>query len=308
MVDRRRAQVVIDLERVRHNTQAVRQRAGVDVLAVIKADAYGLGAKKIAHAIGDLVSEFCVFSIEEARALAGAGGKNILVLGPPLSLNADAYIEYRCRPAVYTAAQAGVLAKARPILSVDTGMQRFCCPGESIAEVIEAGGIEEAFTHAMRPDQVHRLVALLAGRKMRLHAAGSGLLDDPACRLDAVRPGLALYEGAVRVSIPLVEVRASREPAGYGGFASERHGVILVGYAQGLHAGPCRINGTDRRLLEVGMQSSFVEVGPTDKAGDEVVLLGDGLTEARVAGAWSANPRGVLLRFCAMANPQYRGV
>ena len=35
-----------------------------------------------------------------------------------------------------------------------------------------------------------------------LHAAASSLLDDPAARLDAVRPGLACYRGVVRVAPP----------------------------------------------------------------------------------------------------------
>ena len=65
----------------------------------------------------------------------------------------------------------------------------------------------------------------------RLHAAGTALLGIPEARLDAVRPGLALYRGAVRVSAPLAEVHASAGPVGYSGFtpSTGRHGVILAG-------------------------------------------------------------------------------
>ena len=42
---------------------------------------------------------------------------------------------------------------ARPILCVDTGMQRFACAREQIDDVIRAGAIDEAFTHAVTLEQ-----------------------------------------------------------------------------------------------------------------------------------------------------------
>jgi alanine racemase len=47
------------------------------------------------------------------------------------------------------------------------------------------------------------------------------------------------------------------------------------------------------------MQSAFVEIGPGDNLGDEVVLLGDSLRELDVAQAWGASEQQVLL---VMAN------
>jgi len=127
------------------------------------------------------------------------------------------------------------------------------------------------------------------------HAAGTALLEDDWSWLDAVRPGLALYRGAARVSARLVEVRDSTGPAGYTGFVVSRHGVVLCGYSQGLRpAGPCLVNGRRSRVLEVGMQSAFVQCGAGDRVGDEVVLLGDGVGEDEVAGAWGTTPHNVL--------------
>jgi alanine racemase len=152
---------------------------------------------------------------------------------------------------------------------------------------------------------VQRLLDLAGGRGLALHAAGSSLLDEPSARLGAVRPGLALYRGTVRVSARLVEVRDSAGPAGYTGFAVPRHGVILCGYSHGLRVGPCRVNGRPSRVLEVGMQSAFVECAAGDRAGDEVVLLGDGLTEQEAADAWGAGPHTALVQLAASGGRAY---
>lgn len=122
------------------------------------------------------------------------------------------------------------------------------------------------------------------------------MLAHPPAWLDAVRPGLAIYTGAVRVCVPLIETHATHPPAGYSGFSAARHGVILCGYSGGLRPGPCMINGQHRRVLEVGMQSSYVEIGEKDRVGDSVVLLGEGLTETTVAAAWKCSPQNVLMQ------------
>lgn len=299
--------VEIDLECIRRNVERIARSTGVDVLAVVKADAYGLGAPRVAAAIADLVQGFCVFSLREAQAaqLWEVGTKRILALGPPGNAEAKEFVAAHVQPAVSSVDQATRLRSAVPILSVDTGMQRFGCPPEEVDAVLKAGSCTEAFTHATRIEQVRALVDLLGGRGLKLHAAGSALLDEPAARLDAVRPGIALYDSAVRISARLVEVRDTRGPAGYSGFRSPRHGVILAGYSHGLRQGPCLINGTRRTILELGMQSAFVEAGRGDAIGDEVVLLGNGLDAAEVAADWHAPPHEVLVNLTRTAERQY---
>ena len=61
--------VEIDVRRIRQNVVDIRQLTRVPVIAVIKADAYGLGAERIAPAIADLVDSFCMFKPEEAKAI-----------------------------------------------------------------------------------------------------------------------------------------------------------------------------------------------------------------------------------------------
>jgi len=301
--------VEVDLARIRDNAEAVRRRVGVPVLAVVKADAYGLGAQRVARALADVVEGFCVFSLEEAAAidLWALAAKPILALGPPDDVDPAEYRRRHVRPAVTTVEQAAGLRLADPILCVDTGMQRFACPAEQLDAVVTAGHCREAFNHATRLDHVRELCRLTAGHTLMRHAAATSLLDEPAARLDAVRPGLALYRGALRVATRLTDARESRGPVGYTGFAAARHGVIPVGYSHGLRPGPCLVNGERRTIREVGMQSAYVEIVPADRAGDEVTLLGAGLAESEVAAAWRATPQEVLLRLSGAAPRIYVG-
>lgn len=293
----------IDRARLRDNVARIARQTNVEIWAVVKADAYGLGAAIVAEAIADLVAGWCVFSLQEAidAGLWERTGKPAIALGPPTIGEAEDYLRHHVRPAVSTIEQARRLRSARPILCVDTGMQRFACPPEQIDAVINAGGCTEAFTHATKVEHARRLVELLGGRNLKLHAAASGLLHEPQAHLHAVRPGLALYRGAVRVAAPLVEARESHGPVGYTGFTTNRHGVILCGYAHGLRKGPCLINGHPSRILEVGMQSAYVELAANDQVGDQVVLLGDTLDLEPIAAAWGATPHEVLLRLATAA-------
>lgn len=60
-------------------------------------------------------------------------------------------------------------------------------------------------------------------------------------------------------------------------------------------------------VIEVGMQSAYVECGPYEKAGDEVILLGDSLSEDAVAAAWRTTPHGAMLSLVRMGQKQYVG-
>jgi alanine racemase len=302
--------VQIDLERIRRNTAEVAGNVSVPLWAVIKADAYGLGAAKVAVALADRVEGFCLFRLEEAEAidLWGTTRKPAITLGPPSSLDPQRWLDAHVRPAVSTVEQATALKSANPILCVDTGMQRFACPPADIDAVIAAGQITGVFTHATRVEQSTRLKELMAGRRLKLHSASSSLLDKSEAHLDLVRPGLALYRGAVNVTTPLAEVRASMGPIGYTAWQNEGgfHGVIIAGYSNGLRPGPVMINGRRQRIAEVGMQSAYVTLDAADRAGDTVVLLGEGPVEAEVAFAWGVTPHHALLTMANMGAREYR--
>jgi alanine racemase len=293
-------QVTVNLDQVRAAAEAIRAQTRVGLIAVIKADAYGLGAPPIADALASVVNEFAYFAVAEAREVGRPG----LVLGPPDGEPAE-YRELNLRPAVANRAMLQKFAGMRVAIKVDTGMQRFGCPAEDLDDLVARGDIEDFFSHAVTLEAIARLRRACAGRGRPLHAAATCLLDYPEAWFDAVRPGLALYRGAVRVTTRLQSVRDTSGPIGYTGFRRPRVGIILAGYSNLVQPAPVLINGRLQRLLEVGMNTCFVSVEPTDKLGDEVVLLGDGLTEAALAEHLGVREHEILCRYTAMGPRHY---
>ena len=125
--------VEIDLDAISANFDAICAKAGTQVMAIVKADAYGHGAIHIARLLEDKCSFFGVSSIAEALELRQAGlSKPILILGyTPV----EAYrlvIGQDIRPAIFHQEDAIALSKLAqkqdvtvPFhFAVDTGMSR----------------------------------------------------------------------------------------------------------------------------------------------------------------------------------------
>ena len=104
--------VTIDLDAIRDNFRAIRQKAGVPVMAVVKADAYGHGAVQVARELEGLCAFFGVSSMQEALELRQAGLKiPILVLGhTPVSAFRTAILE-GIRPAIFRYEDAVALSR-----------------------------------------------------------------------------------------------------------------------------------------------------------------------------------------------------
>ena len=125
--------VKIDLDAIAENMDAIREKAGVPVMAVVKADAYGHGAVQVARLLQGKCAFFCVSSILEAMELRQAGLTTpILILGyTPVDAFPTA-IREGIRPTIYRLEDAQALSKAAQLLglparfhfAVDTGMSR----------------------------------------------------------------------------------------------------------------------------------------------------------------------------------------
>ena len=76
----------IDLDAVRHNAQVARERSGAgELIAIVKANAYGHGLVEIARALREQADLFGVANLHEANELRESGIEQpILILGPAL--------------------------------------------------------------------------------------------------------------------------------------------------------------------------------------------------------------------------------
>ena len=125
--------VKIDLDAIESNFDAIRAKAGVDVMAVVKADAYGHGAVQVTRLLQDKCAFFGVSSILEAMELRRAGIYNpILILGHTPIAAFPTLVLSEIRPTIYHYDAALALSKAATEqgkiaafhYAVDTGMSR----------------------------------------------------------------------------------------------------------------------------------------------------------------------------------------
>ena len=218
----------VDLAAIAANVALACRLAGpqAQVMAVVKADAYGHGAVPVAGAALKAGATWLGVAIpEEAIPLrvAGLTGR-ILVLGPIPPEQTDLVAAYDLDQCVCDLAQAEALgrtarAHGRTLsihLKVDTGMGRVGLRPREVRGVAEklAGlpsvrlvGVMTHFAEAEADDPefareqlarfaegVRALSAVQQGGKLLRHAANSAaLLCLPEARLDLVRPGIMLY-------------------------------------------------------------------------------------------------------------------
>ena len=125
--------VNIDLDVVAENFRAIRQKAGVPVMAVVKADAYGHGAVQVARHLEGQCAFFGVSSMLEALELRQAGLQTpILILGHTRIKAFPEAVRENIRPTIYRYEDALALSqeavrqnKTVPFhIAVDTGMSR----------------------------------------------------------------------------------------------------------------------------------------------------------------------------------------
>ena len=236
----------IHLEAVEENFRRMKAnlKEGVQMVAVIKTDAYGHGAVRIAKLVEPYpyIWGFAVAAVSEGLELRAAGiTKPILILGYTFEEDYEAIIQNGIRPAVFTErmaeafdAAAARIGKRAPIhIAVDTGMSRigFADTAESILMVKKISGmghlsIEGVFTHFARADetdkqaamrQMHRFTdfcdAMEASgvRGFLRHCSNSaGILELPMANMDMVRAGITIYgiypSDEVSREIPLAPV------------------------------------------------------------------------------------------------------
>ena len=217
--------VEIDLDALSFNTAQIRSLLpdGCELMAVVKADAYGHGAQRVARRLErDGVDSFAVATVCEGVRLRenGVTGE-ILVLGYTHPDDAVLLCDYMLTQLVVDGAHAKALNgagyKLRVHVALDTGMHRlgiettnldeiksvFACDNlivvgtathTAAADSLEVSDVE--FTHSQFTC-FHAAVDTLRGLGYdvgKLHAQPThGVLNFPGVKYDYARVGIALY-------------------------------------------------------------------------------------------------------------------
>ena len=221
----RPTRIRVDLDALSHNLRALHAHAGVPVMAVVKANAYGHGLVPVGlHLQAQGVAQLGVAFLEEGVALRRAGVHlPILVMGGIFGPQAAQLISEDLEITVSSldklrqveAAAESLGRKATIHLKIDTGMERIGVHSYHAGPFIEAAvasrwcTVKGVYSHLacaddpsspMTRQQLEKFLGACAhferlGAPMPLrHLANSGgVLHFPDTHLDLVRPGIALY-------------------------------------------------------------------------------------------------------------------
>jgi alanine racemase len=266
----RRAWVDVDLGALLRNATTIATQSRARLLPMVKADAYGLGAVRVARTLERLDPwGFGVATIAEGEELRGAGiVRPIVVFTPLLAGDFDAAIRANLTP---TLGDRDSIERwqliARPWhLAIDTGMSRAGIQWndtEQIRDLLPHYAPQGAFTHfhsaerndETRIEQERRFAVALAALPVRpamLHAENSAAVEHRGpSSWHVVRPGVFLYgvgsgnapdiapEPVVAVRARIVDLRTipDGDTVSYGAtwtaMGDRRIATLGIGYADG---------------------------------------------------------------------------
>lgn len=291
----------------------IKNAPGTGLLAVLKANAYGLGAVEIARVLGSLpLWGVAVTNLEEATILRESGILDrILVLRPPTVTMCSDYRHYSLRPVVEN--EAFLRHWSGPFhVEIDTGMSRTGVPWSLNSELkrLSAYRPEGVFTHLhsvehsqdsvklqlTRFEQAQTVVRHNTSLRHVANSAGVFALKD---HYELIRPGLFLFGGrpsllapqpapVVSVRSTVVSIRLLRrgETVSYGGEWRAEQDIELatlsIGYADGI---PRSLDKNSYVLIRgkrcpivgrITMDMLMVDVSslPQPRVGDTATLIG----------------------------------
>jgi alanine racemase len=240
------AWIVVSRDALKHNFGAVRsvsaqgQTKPPQIIAVVKANAFGHGAVETARILEEVGADFfAVTTPLEAIELRGAGvGGRILVFLPPLVDQIAPLLEADLDLTVCDQAGAEAIAEAASALGksasvhlkVDTGMGRLGALPEDVLALaqkivqtpsLSLAGVYTHFARALEKDEaatrkqfkvfekvLSEITHIGINPGLRHCANSAALVRFPEMRLDAVRPGTILYGQYPSGAVPrLLELR-----------------------------------------------------------------------------------------------------
>lgn len=210
--------IELDISALQHNFKRVRQLApGKKILAMLKANAYGHGAIKIAHGLSE-ADAFGVACVNEAIHLRENGISQPIVLMQGLNHSDDLSIinSYQLQMVLHDWSQLEILEQhqlTQPLviwIKLDTGMHRLGFPLESLSDIIsrlqKIKNIAQPLrfmTHFASPEQLDNSLTLQQYQQfisatenisgIRSLANSAAIIAWPQTQCDWIRPGIMLY-------------------------------------------------------------------------------------------------------------------
>lgn len=235
----RRTWAEIDLGAIQHNAATIRTHVGpgVQIMAIVKANAYGHGLGPVVRALAGRVEMFGVANVNEARELrAHLPDAQVFILGPALPEERAEIVRSGFIPSVSDAHEARAFGELAPAgapvpihFIIDTGMGRIGVWQEEAMQMIHAireipgVKITGIASHLPSADEdnhftqrelvrFHALVVQIRGTGIDAPLAhienSAGILGHVKQIGDMARPGIMLYGHA-----PLAQWQHALRPA-----------------------------------------------------------------------------------------------
>lgn len=230
----RDAWVEINLAALERNIKKIQEVVKTDIMAVVKADAYGHGSTTLAPIIQSLgVSSFGVATVDEGIALRKCGIKvPILILGATPFWSYESCIENNLTITIYSKEQINNLIEiARnenkiisTQLKIDTGMSRLGVSYEEAPSIIKdllekkeikLEGVFSHLSHAedlefstMQKERFDDAIKGFKDLKISFHIANShAAINYPDFRYNLVRCGIAIYGQEYNFLEPIISLK-----------------------------------------------------------------------------------------------------
>lgn len=216
----------VDIDSISYNIAKIKKlvKNGTEVMPVIKADAYGLGALSLKKALDENnIKKVAVAIVDEAIALRKNGfNQQIIILNELLLDETKQVVDYNLTPGVsvyeiakkinFFAKKEGKIINIH--IEVDTGMGRVGLKPEDMVDFVKKVSelenifIEGIYTHFSSADSsveytnkqieifnnvINKLKENGYDFKYKHAAASSGILEFENSRFNMVRPGLIIY-------------------------------------------------------------------------------------------------------------------
>lgn len=298
--------IEVDLDKIVQNACAIKNNTNSELVAVVKANAYGCGINNTVLALSEATKNFAVANAyESSQILRLLPSANVLVLS-------SEHFNFYDQSATYTVCREEdldfVYGKVKKVaIKLNTGMNRFGCNPNELEHLICKARklgfeVSDIYTHFCSLEKANEQFDIFTNAVLpyknsaKLHCCASNCLDlSNKFYLDKVRCGLAIYGFGHNLVTPAVEVYTEivkinyvkkGESIGYGNYVAPKNmkiAVLSAGYADGISLSKdlhFSINGKRCKVVNRPcMDATMVDITQLNcKVGDRAYILGDSIS------------------------------
>jgi len=255
----------VNVSQFAKNIRAIRAKTGTNIMAVVKADAYGHGAATLATSSQNIVDEFAVADFKEALELVDAGVKKPVNILSPIEATARPNWSDNMVATVCSLRDIDVLRRNKiktkcVNIELNTGMNRLGLEKQELGCAFIGLSnlgikVKSIFSHlynaldlssANEQLKKFKLATQPLRQNICYHLAASSCMHLPKeFYLDAVRPGIGLY-GYADGTTPILKIYAGilkiftvkkGDAISYGDYKAPRDmlvAAVRAGYADGI--------------------------------------------------------------------------